>query len=201
MTVVAGSINQFTSYALSIVSLMIIYYIVKFFLVPSEGDEEAEKKWQERGGKLGTAVKDMFESKEKKALETLETKKKEEVKQKKREHSSPARDNLVKAIEACDNAINHIDNNKVKEAKKAIKDFEKELKDAWGNMKTFRRKVKDKEREFVQDMVNELEAVNKQAQDEIVQKAKNAKNLPGIRESLKTVRGSCGAVFKKLNTF
>ena len=44
-----GTVNEFLDYALTIVGVMIIYYIIKFFLL---GKSKSDENWKKMGGGL-----------------------------------------------------------------------------------------------------------------------------------------------------
>src|SRR3989344_427745 len=58
---VAGTMANFIAWALYIASIMIIYYIVKFFMTSTESAEEKDKKWREGGAALRKSIGGMVE--------------------------------------------------------------------------------------------------------------------------------------------
>ena len=69
---------------------------------------------------------------------------------------SPVKKNIVKAVDACEETLAHLDNKKLNEAKEVITTFNRELREGWANLRLLRTNVRGKDRETVQQMIIEF---------------------------------------------
>ncbi len=201
--IVGTSVTQFVDYALAIVSVMILYYIVKFFLVGPPTKEEKEKELEGRRKAFGEWREKSSEDSKKKA----ELKKKEKEKARKKNVVSPIKENLVNAVEAVDEAIGHLNMKKPDKVREVSKKLHRHLETAWANLKLLRRDLEGQEREFASDLIEQVLAVQKLLHDAVKDKLPHrvdatwAAAVGAIQTDLKTVRSACGALFKKVEQF
>jgi seryl-tRNA synthetase len=199
------SVNAFLGYAITIVTLMVIYYVGKFFFVEGPTKEEREADLTSRQ----EAASDWWKGKKKKKEEQDKKENAILIKKKKKDNVSPIKENLRKSIESISEAILNLDNISPKKVRVAMSSFDEEMEKAWKNIRLLRRKLEGSEREQVNSMMDKLEAVRQTLSEQVKQ------NLPkGIgdrstwvarikpfRKSLQAIKGSCGALFKSLEEF
>lgn len=193
------SVQWFTSYAITVVTLMIIYYIIKFFMVapPTKEQREANKADREAKAKkwrdwVGGSIKESQTKSKTKA-----------EKQKKKDLVSKPKQYVRKSIEACDEAIRYLDKKDITKFHKSIKYFNGELKGLWGYLKIMRTRV-PKEWKSIGDLITEIEVISKDLNDKskIPKEAKMKKSdIPNTRDEIIRLRGLCGDIFEKLEKY
>lgn len=206
--IVGTSIGDFINYALVIVTIMIMYYIFKFFFVQPPTKEEKERELEGRR----QAGKEHWDSlkkwNEKRQVEQKQKKEKEG----KRLNVSPIKENLVDAIEAADKVLALLGKAKTEHDRNEIIDliekFNKETDRAGRNFRVLRRKLEGTERDFINQRITELEAI----QEHIINNCK--KKLPrmdpgfwkqvqslGILKTVKEVRALCHKLWNEIEKF
>lgn len=201
---VLGTVQEFIDWSLTIVSIMIIWYVVKFFIVapPTKAEKEIkEKEWAERGAKGREWLKGKYK----------EHKTKEE-KERKKDLVSPIKENLKDAIEAAEEALHLIGTARTEhdhhQIHKTFKKFDQEMKHAWGNIRLLRRKAEGAERDFLTQLLNEVEAVKDHVNDNLRDKLPEMgvnflaeAKAKEIDQGIKKVRGVCHDIWKKVEKF
>lgn len=139
---VAGTMANFIAWALYIASIMIIYYIIKFFIVSPESSEEKEKRWQESGKAMGKWFGKKMD----------EQKAREEMGRRAQEVREP-KAYLVSAIEACRELADALSVRTpeerpaaVRKAERHLKSLRKNLKGAYRRLRSLRQKERGQER-------------------------------------------------------
>ncbi len=99
---VTGTVQEFIDYALTIVSLMIIWYMVKFFWAAPPTKEERkqiEEEWAERGAQARGWLKEKITEMKKKDEETERVDKEQHERERRKERVRVPRASLTNAIE------------------------------------------------------------------------------------------------------
>ena len=218
---VVASVAEFIDWTLTIVSIMIIWYVVKFFMVAPPTKEEKKKKeeeWEQRGAKMREYLGGKLEDRKKR--EEAAKKKKEDdqkaaaetsQKRQKKDRLRPAKKTLVDAVRAADEALDLIGRAKTSADRDKImglfKDFNDEMQSTWGNLRSLRGTLEGDEREKINELVAEAEAIRDfvnnnlrkklpKMSSDFLQKVQSA----GIAGHIKTVRGMCHNLWKKIET-
>lgn len=203
---VAGTMANFIAWALYITSIMIIYYIIKFFFTSSKGAEEAEKRWREGGKALGKLFSKKAE----------ELKAGEESVRRAREVREP-HSYLVEAIEDGDKLSGALSvrapeerSAAVSKAEKHLKSLRKNLKKAVRSLRYLRRKERGSERarfyEIFDNLYTHAGVALTHAKNISLPKA-NANDqewrsaYEAVRGTVGVIRGICGKIVNALNVF
>ncbi len=201
---VAGTMANFIAWALYIASIMIIYYIVKFFLAGGNS-EEAEKKWQEGGATLRKSIGGMLEKQ----------KAKEAIARRAREVSEP-KSYLISAVDACEGLINALYRSPrtpeqrkiaVDKAEKHLKLMKKNLKLAVRSLRYLRRKEKGKIYEVFDNLFTHSGVALQTARSISLPKhdspdwERELAAIHGVVTGHQGIRGICGAIIKALDAF
>lgn len=196
-TAVLITVQEFIDWSLGIVSIMIIWYMVKFFLVapPTEAEKAAsEKEWKESGVKGRKWIKNK-----------LNEKKIAEEKSRKKDLVSPIKDHVVKASRYISELQTNLTAMKGKKARKDLKKLQTEIKKAIRGSQELLVGVEDKDRKEVEKIINWLHALQKgfleQVKEQIPKKIKKVKDIKTILGHFEELRGSLGNVFKHLEQF
>ncbi|MBS3127429.1 hypothetical protein J4228_04660 [Candidatus Woesearchaeota archaeon] len=143
---VTGTVQEFIDYALTIVSFMIIWYIIKFFWVAPPTKEErkqAEEEWAERGGHLRGWLKEKITEKKKKDEEQERVDKESSERERRKNRVRVPRASLTNAIETLEKleeALLQPDREKVlDEAQHHLTKLETSLKTVLGSLQRIRR--------------------------------------------------------------
>jgi hypothetical protein len=139
--IVGRTVVDFIDGAMVILTIMIIWYCIKFFLVTPPTKEEKEAKRledEERGKKFWGGVK-----------EKVDKSKKEQEKQEKKDKISPAKKHLVKAQETSEYIMESLrrasQKSDLKKINEGIEDFEHHLHKAWKFLRVLRRNASSNE--------------------------------------------------------
>lgn len=200
--VVSATVTSFIDYALIIVTIMIAWYVVKFFMAAPPTKEEKEAALQEQREAWGGAVKKVKDS----HAERLKEKEKKQYQQGLHNHGRTVINNLKHAFGAADKAIVALDRRDSSAAIRWTKEFDEELHRAWGNLRLLRGKAKDEDKENVKNITASVEAIRddlvNQVTGKIPRKVDNNWNatVTPIRASLIHIRGSAGAIFDLIDT-
>ena len=199
---VVGTMANFLAWALYIVTLMIIWYIIKFFITSSGGTEEADKNWQEGG-----------ENMRKWFAKRSEAQKVKEQMQHREDAIRVPRSHLWNAVDGAESLLKVIFGARtpeekaaaVKKAEKHLKFMRKNLKQALRSLRQLRRKEKGETSTFFntlwEHVAEALQAANRlhlpkaDAVDWEAQKTQ----IHGV--VIQNIRGVCGSVIKHLDEF
>jgi len=167
---VLGTIQEFIDWSLTIVSLMIIWYVVKFFLVAPPTDEEkdaAEKERVEKGAKMREVIGDKLGEREKKAgekkkkekdaVKETEEKQKKEVKKRK---ASPAVESFREAIQASDKLLRTLGKGNNKKADRDIKELLSKVTESWKHLEAMSTNYEGKDHDSLMDVIKDLRATH-----------------------------------------
>lgn len=192
---VTGTIQEFIDWALTIVSIMILWYVGKFFFVApptKEEKDQAEKEWE----KKGKSMREWLGNKR-------EERKTQEERKRKKDLTSPIRNHVVKAMESVSDVQAHLSHYKPEEAKKKIEKLKKHIKKAIRRSNELLANVEGGDREDVEKVITFLQA----AQKEFLEKVEDYLASPKLKEEARitefirgfeTFRASLGNVFKSL---
>ena len=200
--IVSHTVNEFINWAMTIVSIMIIYYVVKFFLVapPKAEDKDAEQE------KRREKFKGWIEDQDKKKKDKVKKKKDAEEKENKKNLVSPSKDNIKNALDKVEEVMIHIGNKARSKAEDSAKDADDLVDQAAKHLQVLRRKYKGAERKHVNEVIHILHAINAALKGQI-------KRLPdpthrdwsgvsrSVYDHVKNMRGSLGAAWDKLDEF
>ncbi len=201
---VAGTMANFLAWALYIASIMILWYIVKFFLV-GRNDEEDEKQWREGGEK----ARKWFGQK-------LDDQKAREENAKRAQSVSEPKSYLVNAIDACEGLLTALYRSArtteerkvaVDKAEKQLKHLKKNLKKAVRSLRYLRRKEKGKIYEVFDNLYSHAGVALSTARNVSLPKptADNwEQSLAAIHGGImgpQGVRSICGAIIRALDAF
>ncbi len=191
---VTGTMQEFIDWALTIVSIMILWYIGKFFFVAPPTKEEREAEDREYAEK-GAAVRKWFKTKQ-------EKKEAEEERGRRKDLTSPVRDYVVKAMSGLsevENSLNELNGGK---ARKQVKEVQGHLKKAIRSSHLLLRNLEAEDRDDVVQVINFLQATQKgfleDVKDKIPQTITSRADIRTILDNFAALRGSLGNVFKKL---
>ena len=202
---VAGTMANFIAWALYITSIMITWYIIKFFMTSSGNDEEADKQWREGGEKTRKWLGQKMD----------EQKAKEEMGRRAQGVKEP-KSYLINAVDACEGLINALYRSArtPEERKAAVGKAEKHLKLLKGNLKravrslrSLRRKEKGKIYEVFDNLFTHT-GIALQAARSISLPKPDSDNweqslaaIHGRVMGAQGIRGICGAIIKALDAF
>ena len=189
---VAGTMAQFLSWALFIVSLMIIWYIVKIFWVTTpEEKAKQEQEWGEKGAAVRGKLKEWAGKKEV-----------EEQMDRKKDLTSPVKDYVIKAMSGLSEVEDSLNDLKGDKAKRQIDEVQDNLRKAVRSCKLLLRNLEAGDREAVLKIINFLQAAQKEFLGDVKDKIPASINSRAeVKETLghfETLRGSLGNVFKQL---
>lgn len=202
---VAGTMANFLAWALYIVSIMIIYYIIKFFFTSSESAEEADKRWKEGGEALRKAIG-----------KNIEARKKQEEMAQRAEGVKEPQSYLINAVDACqgiDDALSRSARTMEErgvagdKAEKHLKLLRKNLKRAVRSLRYLRRKERGDIYEFFDNLYSHAGVALSKARDISLPKPDSANwdaEARAIRNHVmghQGIRGLCGAMIKSLDAF
>lgn len=201
---VAGTMANFLAWALYIASIMIIYYIVKFFVVGGN-DEEADKRWQEGGQSLRKSVGKMFD--QQKAREDMG---------RRAQGVREPKSYLVNAVDACEGLLTALYRSaKTQQERKATVDkaekhlhlLKKNLKKAVRSLRNLRRREKGKIYEVFDNLFTHAGVALQAARHISLPKPASEnweRELALIHNRVmgnQGIRGTCGAIIKALDAF
>ncbi|MBI2582042.1 hypothetical protein HYV87_02870 [Candidatus Woesearchaeota archaeon] len=196
-TTVAGTVQQFIDWALSLVSLMIFWYIVKFFFVAPPTDAEkdlADKEWQQKGAALREWVGKKAEAQSAK-----------EEKGRREDLTSPARKNLVDAMKEVSEIQTQLSHLKPKAARNGIKRLKKQLKEAIRNCNRLLASADKEDRDYIGEVTNWLHAIQQNVLDELDSKIPkeitDRGEISKILEKFKDLGAKFGNVYEGLEKY
>ena len=202
LATVAGTMANFIAWALFIVSIMIIYYIVKFFMTSSENAEEKDKQWQESGEAMRKWVGKKID----------DQKTKEEIARRAREVRGP-KSHLINAIDACEGLIHALYGSRtaeqrrtaVNKAEKNLKILKKNLKAAMRGLRNLRRKEKGRIYTVFDNLVNNAGVTLTMARNISLPQPDTGNWEAELRTIhdlvIGNIRGVCGAIIRALDAF
>lgn len=192
--IVLNSVNLFLDYALTIVGIMILYYIGKL-IFHTTPEEEAEGEERRAGFK-------------KYVTEKYKAMKEKEEKRHKKDLVSPAKSSLVKAIESCDQIIKELNTDRLTEIKASAKEVDEQIELAWRRLRKMRHKTEGAERDTVNQLVEQIEAIGDQFKQDFKDKLPKKinpinwkKQAPALQKVVANIRASCGLIFSKLEKY
>lgn len=201
--IVAGTVDEFISYALVIVIIMIIWYIIKFFIVAPPTEEEKERKREEEQERFWRGVG--------KIKEKLVVKKE---KKRRKEKASYPKYCLVRAIERSeelDKALEEAFPEEKREAaarkaERAGKELKRELARAARSLKRIRRHEKDKIFQFLNNLYSHSEVAWQKAEGieipRLTLKEKEwSSQVSWLQREARVIKSICGSIIEKLDTF
>ena len=107
----------------------------------------------------------------KKKYEAEETAKKTKKKKKeKRDLVSPIKKNIIDAIEACEEAVTHLDMKQRANAKTSANKVERDLKGAWRNLRLLMGKQEGKDRSDIEDIMVDVQVQKRKIRGEVIDK-------------------------------
>ena len=139
---VIGTVGEFINWSLTIVSIMIIWYVVKFFMVAPPTEEQKKKSkeaYEERGAKMREWFGNKMTERENKEKAAVTAKEKKE----KKENVSPVVDDLLKALEAAKDMSQNLTKGERRVAVKKFKELDGLLDNARGILRRLARKHPD----------------------------------------------------------
>ena len=194
--IVSRSVNDFADYALAIVTIMIIYYVIKFFMVAPPTKEEREVGEQER---------------QKKAKEFWHYAGEKHKLSKRRESVRHPKANLVQSIEDCDDLMKSLAqrNRKgaVADAKEDLKRLRHNLDLALRYLRRNRRRESGEGYQFFDKMYAECGTAVTEAEHIEIPLPAAPDWETRVREINEAVKGSqgiravCGIIIHSLDTF
>ncbi len=201
---VAGTMANFIAWGLYITSIMIIYYIVKFFMVGGN-DEDAEKRWQESGQALGKWIGKKMDAQ----------KAREEMERRAKEINEP-KSYLINALENCDGIVNAFRRGArtpeerkavVDKAESELKQLKKYLKKAVRSLRYIRRKMRGPLFESFDNSYSYTGVALARARSISLPKPDSeswdaeVKNIVELLRGPQGVRTVCGAIINYLDKF
>ncbi len=185
------TMGMFISWALFIVSLMIIWYLIKIFWVTSPTDKtRTEQEWGERGAAMREWAGKKWEGKEA-----------EEKMSRKKDLTSPVRDYVIKAISGLSEVEDNLNDLKGDKARRQINDVQDNLRKAVRSSNMLLRNLEASDKEAVIKTINFMQVAQKElgnVKDKIPASINRRTEVKEILDAFETLRGSLGNVFKQL---
>lgn len=198
--IVSATVSSFIDYALFIVTIMIIWYVVKFFMAAPPTKEEREATLQGQREAWGGMINEVG----KKSKASREAREQKEYEKGLENRANVVIDNLKDGFDAAADAIQALDQKNPSAAIKSVDEFEIKLKRAWRNLRPLQQYAKGNHKQAVENIRAQVDAVHVF----IIDKAKgkiprrvadwNTGDIDAIRKELVSQRGSSGAIFKNL---
>lgn len=201
--IVGGTVGEFVSYAMAVVAIMVIYYIIKFFMVQpptkeerEEAEREQKKAWTEAFGKL----KQKTEEREKKI-------KTEKEKKRRRKMIKGAESFLIDSLKEVEKSIGEIGTAtaaSLGNAAASIGNAAREGRKAWKELQKVTQKLTGEEREEFFNLAVAAQANWVQARDLvkviISEKKKRPadRTLPALADRLNNLRDELAALLNKI---
>jgi hypothetical protein len=190
-TPVSGSVLQFIDLARGIVGLMILWYIVKFFLVapPTKEQKEAKKIEQDEKAKkfrdfLGGKYKEHKEAGEKKRTSDKEKLAAMKAASKRKSILNPAKGFLIHAErnleELKDDHFSDKSDRAVEEAKRKAEEIFRHMKSSKRGLRAARHAAEGDKKEYIKKMYETIEATMVHFENEIVKKMPDPSVATGI---------------------
>lgn len=203
---VTGTMANFVAWALYIASIMIIYYIIKFFLVSPPGEaEQKEKEWREGGKALRGWLGKKF----------ADQKARDEIARRAEGVREP-KSYFINAVDACEGLITALYRNArtlgerkeaVAKAEKHLKLLKKNLKRAVRSLRYLRRKEKGSVYEVFDNLYSHAGVALQRARSITLPKPdsenweRELSAIHGVVAGHQGIRGVCGAIIKALDAF
>lgn len=199
-SVVSATVSSFIDYALAAVTIMIVWYAIKFFMVAPPTKEEKEAALQAQRGAWNEVITEAG----KKSKASREEREKKEYEKGLKNRASAVIDNLKDAFDASADAIHALDRKNPTDAIKDVDKFELLLKRAWRNLRTLQSYAKGDDRQKIEHIRAQVDAVHVFIIDKV--KGKIPRNvdanwntaIDSISKELVNQRSSNGAIFKDL---
>lgn len=198
--IVSATVSSFIEYALIIVTIMIIWYIIKFFLVEPPTKEEKEASLQAQREAWGGMINEVG----KKGKASREAREQKEYERGLENRANVVIDNLKDGFDAAADAIHALDQKNPSAAIDAVDEFETKLKLAWRNLRILQQYAKGNHKQAVENIRAQVDAVHVFIIDKIKGKIPrrvadwNAGDIDALRKELVSRRGSSGAIFNNL---
>ncbi len=203
-TTVVGSMGNFVAWALYIVNIMILWYIIKFFITSSDGNNNSDKSWQEGGENM----RKWFGKK-------MDAQKAKEQMQHREEAIGVPKSHLLNAVDGAEGFLTALFSARtveqrsvaLKKAEKHLQFMRKNLKLALRSLQQLRRKEKGETAEFFHKLWTHVAAALEAANGLHLPKADaphaeweaQKEHLRG--NVMNNIRGVCGSVIKHLDEF
>ena len=200
---VGQTVLDFIDYALVLVTIMVAWYAVKFFMVAPPTKEEKNAALQETRDAWGNVIKKAKEHRQ----ERKERETQEQEKQRKVNLASPIVRDVRRTVETAEEALHHFDDINLPKLKRSVKELNGHLHDMWTHASQLRRKVKDAPRRKVEEIIVHIQT----ARQEFGQKVKG--KIPAtasanwhqsqaiVRDALDEIRQLAGDIFNKVEEF
>ena len=198
---VINTASYLIDYALTAVTLMIVYYCIKFFLVPEPtAEEKAEMK------ESGEKVTEWFKKKEKEGKSNTEKEKREHL-------LGPAKAFLIRAEQAAeklkDDDLRTKNNSAVIDARSRVTTIEHSLSGVKNRLRTAKMHAKDEEKDYYDNLYNNNEVMinectnhlHNQIPDATVADADWNTRVIEIRAAAEVIKNNSGALIKSIDKF
>lgn len=190
-------IGDFIDYALFIVLLMIIYYIVKFFVIGGKTREELEAEADEQRGRFTSFLKQKGK----------ESEKRKEY-EKREHHAKHPKAYLIHAIESCDKVLESLSKQSkeevVSESARNLRQLKRHLVHATRHIRDIRREEKGETFQWLDNLFSHggtaMEIVNKLTVPKADADDYDAKTSE-IRKNVAIIRGVCGSIIQRLDQY
>ncbi|MBI2103065.1 hypothetical protein HYT55_04450 [Candidatus Woesearchaeota archaeon] len=202
ISIISGTIAEFIDGALTIVLLMIIYYIIRVFMVAPPSKEERmvkRKELEDQRAEWGKWVGGKFKEHKHKVQ-----------KEQRKGDVSVVKDNLKDALEGMEDIhslLNKADLDRVKRTANRVK---RDLQRAVGNLRLLRRKHEGEDRKAMQTAIDSLHGIEKMFVDDVEHKLPDkvdpdhTKYVNSVKDPIDAVvklRGSLGTIWNDLEEF
>lgn len=201
--IVSATVSSFIEYALFIVTIMIIWYIIKFFLAAPPTKEEKEAALQGQREAWGGAIKKVKEKGEERRKE--EEKKREQ--QRKRNLASPVVRDYKRVLETAEKAEHYLNDEDPVKLKRAVKELNEYLHDMWTHASQLRGKVRGEDHQKIQGVIVKIQTARQIFGDKIKGKIPDAVTptwrtaLASVGNGLQEIQGLCGDIYNELEKF
>ena len=194
--IVAGTVSEFINYALIIVGILIIYYVIKLIFFKSEEQKSEEKEEAKER-------KEKFQKWIKKKREQIDEGK--EISRKKNRFD-PIKGFLIRCIDHAEEGIVHANEDTIDEAKETklnVRKFITDIRIAWRELKKVRNKATGEEKEMLEALVIQAQMLIEAAAKVTVFKESDfnewIKNADQIKKVLNDFKVRCGNIINELD--
>jgi hypothetical protein len=160
---VEESVIIFAEYGLTILSLMIMYYMIKFFFVPNDAKHKPNEEWSKRGTGLHELAGKLWEDQKEKSKKNKETAEKKAKKGARESHTDPVRGFLIRGMQHAEHAIDLLrsgtDPIPLSDSKDSAGKALKQFKDARRTLVTLLRRYKGADVTHINELITDADVL------------------------------------------
>ena len=208
-----GNVFEFVDFAMGAVVILIIWYVIKFFLIGKSKESSDDDSWAKTGGGLADYIK----GKQKKAKREKEEKNEEEKEKakitKRRKLLEPAKGFIIIVEQAAekikDDELKHKTSSTVRDAKTKVDKIENNLRSAKRVFRAAKLHEKGEKREYINKLYDYTEVIIKHFDDhvkgkvpaETIADADWNSQVNNIKNHANQIKGMCGYLITSIDKF